>query len=109
MYLHLLTKMSQSGHVVYHVQPIAMAYTPQNLVNTVLLGLLKDRIFVHYIQSLPHIHPLDLHIGDIIARCHYLRRLINMTTKEPTSKNSTKQSYKRLNVGLELGIRLGKM
>ena len=31
VYLHLLTKLSQSRHVVYHVQPIVMAYTPQNL------------------------------------------------------------------------------
>ena len=31
VYLHLLTKLSQSCHVVDHVQPIVMVYTPQNL------------------------------------------------------------------------------
>ena len=29
--LHLLTKLSQSCHVVYHIQPIVMAFTPHNL------------------------------------------------------------------------------
>ena len=31
VYLHLLTKLSQSCHVVYHVEPIVMVYTPKNL------------------------------------------------------------------------------
>ena len=40
MYLHLLTKLSQSCHVVYRVQPVVMMYThPQSVVHTVLLGL----------------------------------------------------------------------
>ena len=30
VYLHLLTKLSQSRHIVYRVQPIVMVYTPQN-------------------------------------------------------------------------------
>ena len=31
VYLHLLTKLGQSCHGVYHVQPIVTVYTPQNL------------------------------------------------------------------------------
>ena len=33
VYLHLMTKLGQSCHVVYHVQPIVMVYTPQNRVH----------------------------------------------------------------------------
>ena len=85
VYLHLLTKLSQSCHVVYHAQPIVMVYTPQNLwytswyAESTKFGDLA-RIFIGLVWktvSLCHkVHPYLLALLEPISRSRCLENIV---------------------------------